>query len=122
MVLDYGLNYTINNMDFAMYAQSRTYAPANFQKLTAIPGKISEVGFIVELVAGTKDFVGYDIWKPEHTTFNERGAANFDPRMIKASDKRHLGNTTLTFMDGHAEVRALKKEKMSLRVFNPMLP
>lgn len=82
-VTDYGLQYTINNINFDAYVKSKQYGPATFQKVSAVPGSISEVAFIVELVVANKDFVNFDVFKPDHATFNARGAPNFDPRMIK---------------------------------------
>ena len=53
-----------------------------------------------------------------HTsTFDKNGKRNTreNARMIWGGDKRHLGKSTVAFMDGHAEVRALTKEEMGFK-------
>jgi prepilin-type processing-associated H-X9-DG protein len=44
-------------------------------------------------------------------------------RMIESTDRKHLGRTQMTFMDGHAESRPLKKERTGWKqIFNPLDP
>jgi len=117
-----GLHYAMNNVDFENFREHFNYGPANRRTITSVPGDPSQVAFLVELSTTVQDYVHYDVWKPEHATFNRRGAPNFDPRMIKSDDRRHNGNTTLSFLDAHAEIRRIAKENLPWRLFNPLEP
>ncbi len=125
---DYGLHYTCNNIDYSYWRQNSQYTSVGNQgqKITAVPGKYSDVALYVELYGGTAkniDYVGGDVHKPEQATFGLSGAPNIGGtslRMVEATDNKHLGKSAMTFMDNHAEVRALKKEKMGWKLmFNP---
>jgi len=117
-----GLHYTQNNLDFERYQANLTYSPVNKLKLTSVPGHLSEVAFLLEVGSMVEDYVHYDIYKPDHATFNARCAKNASPRMIKYDDMRHAGVTTLSFMDSHAEIRRLNCQKMPWRLINPLEP
>jgi len=123
---DTGLQYTINNLNYSKWAANGNYTPvgAEGQKLSSLPGRYSEICLFVELSSErVLDFVQYDVKDERTSVFAPNGSKNSDQqvRMIFALDKRHLGNSTLSFMDGHGEGRALTKEKMGLRqIFNPL--
>ena len=89
-----------------------------------MPGRYADIALFVELGSEqVRDFVGYDVYHPKHAPFRLNGnqSANMEVRMIHASDNRHLGNTTLCFMDGHGEARKLRKESMGFgKIFNPL--
>lgn len=123
---DPGLQYTINNISYSGWTASKTYGAVGRggQKLSAVPGKYSDISLFLELTAErVLDYVNYDVKDAQTSVFAPNGIKNSDQqvRMIYALDKRHLGNSTLSFMDGHGEVRPLKKERMGFRqIFNPL--
>ncbi len=117
---DYGLQYAMNNVDVTL----STPAQAKSIKLSTVP-RVSDVAYLVELYAGDQelDWVHMDIHAPKQATFNEYGAVNSiadSLRMISAKDRRHGGRTTLAFMDGHAEVRPLRRDKLPWTLFQPL--
>jgi prepilin-type processing-associated H-X9-DG protein len=117
---DYGLQYAMNNVDVTQTAT----VMARAIKLSTVP-RVSEVAYLAELYAGDQelDWVHMDIHAPKNSTFNEYGAVNSisdSLRMISVKDTRHGGRTTLSFMDGHAEVRLLRKDKLPWTVFQPL--
>ena len=118
------LHYTINSIDFDLYRQTKQYNAIPFQKVNAIPGGSGEVAYIFESNTegelGPLAFGGWNVWDQTHTTFGPTGRPNSAPRMIRADDKRHDLKTTLVFLDGHTEVRAIKKERMPFRLWNPL--
>jgi prepilin-type N-terminal cleavage/methylation domain-containing protein len=121
----YTLNYTINSIDFVEYASSKTYRPAPYQKLSALPTGPSRVAYFAEIntagpIQNAKDFMGWNLWEEGDFAFRGNGQANANPRMIKFDDKRHAGNTALTFLDGHSEVVGLTPRKCPLTLFNPL--
>jgi len=124
--LDTGLQYTINNIRYADWMKNKTYAPVGpeGQRISAIPGRYSDICLFVELTAErVLDFVQYDVKDNKTSVFAPNGNKNSADkvRMIYAEDKRHVGYSTLCFMDGHGEARALKKEQMGFkRIFNPL--
>jgi len=117
-----GLHYTQNNLDFQRYRENLTYSPVKKMTLAAVPGRLSDVAFLLEVGTTVEDYIHYDVYKPDHATFNVRGAYTLSPRMIKYDDKRHAGNTVLSFMDSHAEVRRITKDKLPWRLINPLEP
>jgi prepilin-type N-terminal cleavage/methylation domain-containing protein len=121
----FSLHYTINTIDFARYAASKTYAPAAYQKLSSVPTGPTKVAYLAEInsegLNGPTDFVVWNIWSSIDTSFGQYATANSDPRMIHASDKRHGGSTCLVFMDGHNEVVKLTPQKCPLSLFNPIV-
>jgi prepilin-type N-terminal cleavage/methylation domain-containing protein len=124
--IDTGLHYTINNINYSVWAANGTYGPVGRegQKLAVVPGRYSDISLFLELSSErVLDFVNYDVKDESNTVFAKNGNKNSasSVRMIYAQDNRHLGSSTLTFMDGHGEVRQLKKEKMGFRqIFNPL--
>jgi prepilin-type N-terminal cleavage/methylation domain-containing protein/prepilin-type processing-associated H-X9-DG protein len=117
---DYGLQYAMNNVDVTR----TTPAEATFIRLSNVP-RVAEVAYLVELYAGAQelDWVHMDIHAPKQATFNEYGAVNSiadSLRMISAKDLRHGGRTTLSFMDGHAEIRPLRRDKLPWTLFQPL--
>jgi len=125
---DTGLQYTINNISYAKWAKDGEYSSVGpeGQKLGALPPRYAEIALFLELTSErVLDFVQYDVKDSQTSVFALNGNKNSaqQVRMIYAEDKRHLGNSTLTFVDGHGEARQLKKEKMGFRqIFNPLDP
>ena len=124
---DFVLDYTINSIDWKGYERTGQYTGATeASKLIEAPGGPSVVVYMTEINAspGTpltpRGFDEWDLWNPTQTTFNERGLINPTPRMIHANDKRHLGFTTVVFLDGHNERRRLRTNDLSIKLFNPL--
>ncbi len=124
--VDPGLHYTINNIDYSVWQTTGRYQAVGSrgQKLSAIPGRVSDVALFLELTSErVLDFVNYDVKDDQTSVFGKNGVKNpaTQVRMIYAEDKRHQLKSTLTFVDGHAEIRPLKKERMGFRqIFNPL--
>lgn len=118
------LMYTINSVDWQYFAQTKVYRGVATSKLSDAPGSLSEVAYMTEVnVYGgvrPKGFSEWDIWNPDQMTFNKRGRANSQPRMIRADDKRHGLGTTLVFLDGHTERRTFRTNALPVTVFNPL--
>ena len=119
------LMYTINSMDWPYFAKTKTYRGAAESKLSDVPGSPSQVVYLTEINTlggglSAKSFSEWDIWNPDQTTFNKRGVANPQPRMIRANDKRHELGTTIVFLDGHTERRQLKTNSLPITLFNPL--
>jgi prepilin-type N-terminal cleavage/methylation domain-containing protein len=129
---DFGVQYTINAIDFAMLA------PPNYNnyfqsgevskgvKFSSVPQPLTDMAWLVEMYADPSGQVvltlgGADIHRPKHATFGTDGRPNQrgEVRMIAYNDTRHQGSTEIGFMDGHAGIVALKKEKLPFRFFNP---
>ena len=126
-IQDFVLDYTINSIDWKRYELTGQYTGAiEASKLVEAPGGPSLVVYMTEINAGPatpltpRGFDTWDLWNPTQTTFNERGAINPMPRMIHASDKRHMGFTTVVFLDGHNEKRRLRTNDLSIKLFNPL--
>lgn len=121
---DYVLTYTVNSIDFEKFRATRTYDSIAFQKASAVPGGPSQLAYLMEINTTTGgiragDYGGWNVWNPIDTTFGPKGFPNPQPRMIHANDKRHLGQTTLVFLDGHTEVRKLTRQGLPFKLFNP---
>jgi prepilin-type N-terminal cleavage/methylation domain-containing protein/prepilin-type processing-associated H-X9-DG protein len=120
----YTLHYTINSIDFALYASKKQYAPAPYQRISSLPASPSKVAYVAELNSnppfGPKDFAGWNIWEPTDPTFDYLSKTNSNPRMIKADDKRHGGSTALAFLDGHTDVVRLTPQRCPFTLFNPL--
>jgi prepilin-type N-terminal cleavage/methylation domain-containing protein/prepilin-type processing-associated H-X9-DG protein len=121
----FALTYTINSIDFARYKATRVYDAAAYQKVNGVPGSATELAYMFE--ANTegglqpRDYGGWNVWDQTHTTFNPQNRTNSQPRMIHARDKRHLGQTTVVFIDGHTEVRRLSTNGLPFKLFNPYI-
>jgi len=104
---DTGLPYTINNINYSGRAGDGSYGPVGRggQKLSAVPaGKLADLALFGELTAErVLDCVQYDVKGPDTTGFKPNGAPSDaqQVRMIYAKDQRHLGISTLGFMEGH---------------------
>lgn len=122
----FALHYTINSIDFARYAASQTYAPASYQKLSAVPAGPTKVAYVAELNSegpvGPTSFAGWNIWSSVDTTFHQGSSPNLNPRMISSGDKRHNGRTCVAFMDGHTEAVKLTWQQCPITLFNPLQP
>ncbi|MCK4624736.1 MAG: type II secretion system protein [Phycisphaerae bacterium] len=103
-------------------------------KVTKLPRPPAEIAYICEInfacsefnpEPNSVDYQFYDFWSNDLTwyglqlTFSDSGATNPDPRMIHGDDERHLGRTTMTFFDGHAESRRLTPEELPTELFFP---
>jgi len=121
---DYVLHYTINSIDLNHFQSTRQYTAVVVQNMNAIPVGASELAYIVEFnVDGQmqpRDYGGWDVWDPSQTTFDPKNRPNLQPRMIRHDDLRHLGQTTVVFLDGHSEARKLTKTGLPFRLFNPL--
>lgn len=131
---DYVLTYATNAVPFGELGINGNDYPANGTGAEAasqpgrLPGSASEIAYIVEanLDEMLKDeFEKYDIWKPDHMTFN--GPDKLEtPRSIKSDDGRHQGETTVLFFDGTARIRVIfdgteiKPNNYSVKMFNPL--
>ena len=119
----YTLHYTVNSIDFGLYASQKKYAPAAYQKLSNVPTGPSRVAYFAEISGdapfGPRDFIGWNIWEPTDPTFDPGSQPNPNPRMIQADDKRHGGSTALAFLDSHIEVVKLTPQKCPFTLFNP---
>ena len=131
MTVDYGLQYTINNIDYGLLGPVySTYQPCTKgQKLSVVPFPLTDVPFVLELYADPSGslelgYGSFDVHNTKQATFNPIGQANIkgEVRMIHAADSRHLGNTAIGFMDGHGAIVALKWQKLPWRLFNPRDP
>lgn len=119
------LHYTINSINFERFRATRQYDAAPYQKVTGVPGGPTQLAYIFEVnTEGNlrpRDYGGWNVWDQSHTTFSPQGRVNSQPRMIHARDRRHLGNTTIVFIDGHTEVRRLTTNSLPFRLFNPLV-
>lgn len=120
----YNLHYTVNSIDFEHFKARRQYVATPYQKVNAF-GAPSEVAYMFEINLGgpisPRSYGGWNVWDSTHTTFSPTGRTNSSPRMIHARDQRHLGRTTIVFLDGHTEVRALKTNGLPFKIFNPFV-
>ena len=116
---DYGLHYGVNNIDYQQSKYPSTWIQADNvrgQKVSQVRGRICEITLYFELDANNGlTYVQNDVNKPDKATFGVMGVANDQSqvRMIPSNDKRHLGRCNLTFMDGHAEGKAIRREQMA---------
>ncbi|RME96504.1 MAG: type II secretion system protein [Verrucomicrobia bacterium] len=126
---EFVLHYTINSIDFNLYRAKRQYNAAHYQRQNAVPTP-SQTAYLFEIndsgPISPRGFASWNIWNPNHTTYDENNRPNSQPRMIRHNDVRHGGVTTLVFLDGHTEVRHLDSVSMNsgvpFRLFNPLAP
>jgi len=119
----YALMYTINSIDWKHFESTRNYRSVAVSRLGEAPGSPSSILYITEInpgVVGPKAFSTWDIHNLSFTTFNKQGVPNGSPRMIRASDQRHEGGTTIVFLDGHTERRRLHPLDLPTTLFNPL--
>ena len=120
--LPFTLMYTINSIDWETYARNKTYQGVATSRLSSAPGNPSGILYMTEInPAGLqpKSFDAWDIWNRTQMTF-DGVKTNASPRMIRASDKRHGGGTTIVFLDGHNERRKLTPKDLPITLFNPL--
>lgn len=116
------LNYTLNSIDFEKYEESGRWDATDFQSLMRLPtDDTSQLVYLAENNRNTEHYELWDLWSPEFMTFNAYGAINANPRMIDFSDTRHAYSTTLSFFDGHVEIREINPEYIPIRLFNPLV-
>ncbi len=123
----FALHYTINSIDFNHFRTTRQYEAAAYQKITSIPGYVN-TAYLMEInddgQLQPQGYSGWNVWNDSHTPYNKDDRANSSPRMIKADDERHGGQTTFVFLDGHTETRNLKNAQggrgVPFRLFNPL--
>jgi prepilin-type N-terminal cleavage/methylation domain-containing protein/prepilin-type processing-associated H-X9-DG protein len=122
------LDYTVNSIDFALYASTGTYGTVPYQDVNRIPGVPSQLAYLAEINAfgppkgpiGPQQFDSWNIWRFNDTSFDYMSKVNPQPRMMSANDKRHVGTTTLGFLDGHVEIVKLTPQTCPLSLFNPL--
>jgi hypothetical protein len=66
------------------------------------------------------DFGSWNVYVYNQTQFDYLSAANSVPRMISASDNRHLGTTSLVFFDSHTEAVKLTPQRCPFSLVNPL--
>jgi prepilin-type N-terminal cleavage/methylation domain-containing protein/prepilin-type processing-associated H-X9-DG protein len=112
------LHYVVNSLD---ERNGSGYTP--YHKLPSIrrptaTAYIAEVNpYSTEIAAG--GYTHYDFYRVQDYPFNPAGTPNPDPRIMRASDKRHGGTTSFVFFDGHTEVRKLTRTGIPFRMFDP---
>ncbi len=120
-----GVDYAPNNFDWDRYYRDGLYkstssreAAKSIDQMRAAP---AEIIYIAE--CSRRGGLNYnDLHKPGHLTYDENGSPR-GARMIKNDDRRHRGNTTLGFFDGHAEGRTLDDPgNFRMRYFIPDHP
>ena len=120
---DFTLHYTLNSIDFEYFRQTKQYGATPYQRLRDFPEGTTQLAYLFEINAGPpmepRAYAGWNVWDRSHTTFSFTGRPNLEPRMIKHDDKRHQGQTMVTFLDGHTESRKLTKTGLPFRLFNP---
>ena len=122
--MKYVLHYTINGVDFDRYQRGQGYKSGPASRPGDLKGASpSNIAYIVEAnlyndALKPESFGYYDIFSPNHMPFVGYEEKD-NPRMIRASDRRHLGKTTIVFMDGHAEPRNLTAEDLPIQMLNP---
>jgi competence protein ComGC len=124
---DIGLHYTINGIKYESRSEPAATGAARSLdlKLSNLPVSLNQIALFLELSAHRK-FTNYSecvVIDASTSTFDKNGKRNSqaNARMIWGGDKRHLGKSTLAFIDGHGEVRPLTKEEMGFkRLFNPL--
>ena len=122
---EFVLHYTVKSIDFELWRSKKTYWPIPFQKVAAAPEGPTKVAYLFEvntesLLLDPLGYGGWNIWSDSQTTFDASSRTNLQPRMIRHDDRRHLGRTTLVFLDGHTEVRALTPKELPFTLFNPL--
>ena len=121
---EFYLHYTVNSIDFDTYRATKTYTAMGYQRTSSVPEGSSKVAYIAEINTEgdltPTAYGGFNIWAPDQTTFGPEGRPNLHPRMIRADDRRHLGRTTIVFLDGHTEGRLMKKNSLPFTLFNPL--
>jgi len=123
----YVLTYVTNAVPFEYYNQNNSYpttssGAAASSQMARLPGAAAEIAYIIEAnlnVLGIKDFPEYDVWKPDHMTFNGQTVKS-SPRSIHAVDDRHQGDVNILFFDGNARTRKLKYTEVPVTLFNPL--
>jgi len=112
------LHYVVNSLDERI---GSGYTP--YHKLSSIR-RLTATAYIAEVNPYSTEIAGggythYDFFQVGHYPFNALGNPNADPRIIRATDKRHGGTTSFVFFDGHTEVRKLTKAGIPSRMFDP---
>jgi prepilin-type N-terminal cleavage/methylation domain-containing protein/prepilin-type processing-associated H-X9-DG protein len=130
---DYYICYIVNTLDFDNYRYNKRYselnrAPSGFARLSSVPNP-TEVAFTGEVNMTTlnpESIGSYNFWHPNDLPFDSAGNVNTGTsyrRLISADDRRHMGKTTLSYFDGHAEVVPLTgKAWMSTKVITGIAP
>ncbi len=120
----YALHYVINGLDYDRFRKRGQYTYGGASQMSDMPQPVGSLMYIAEgnfdVLKPDKQFYAYDVFRPNHFTFNKKGQENDKPRMIHAKDRRHGGKTSLIFCDGHAEVRDLNAGDIPFRIFNPL--
>ncbi len=112
----HALHYVVNSLD------ERTgsgYTPTH--KLPSIkrPTATAYIAEVNSTEIANGGYTHYDFYRFQDYPFNPIPAANPDPRIMRATDKRHDGATSFVFYDGHTEVRKLTPTGVPSRMFDP---
>jgi prepilin-type N-terminal cleavage/methylation domain-containing protein/prepilin-type processing-associated H-X9-DG protein len=118
LTLDDGvLHYTVNNglkapddHPGAAFINSRRHQSPGYEVRTIglfdLDFSPSRTAYNIEVAKGSAErdnFNFFDMHSWSHVPFNYEGEPNNGARTIKHNDDRHLGKTTVSFFDGHAE-------------------
>jgi len=121
---------TFHTLQYTINSKGWSGAVTGVSKLSSAPGSLSLIAYLLELnvappMGTTGDtsplnFSKYDVKDSSYWTFL-RGARpqNPMPRMIRYDDNRHLGVTTINFLDGHAEKRKLTPRDLPIILLDP---
>jgi len=112
------LHYVVNSLDERTGSgYVATHKLAAIKRPTAA-AYIAEVNpYSTEIASG--GYVHYDFYQVQDYPFNTAGTPNPDPRIMRATDKRHGGTTSFVFFDGHTEVRKLTPAAVPYQMFDP---
>ncbi|MFB3892305.1 MAG: type II secretion system protein [Phycisphaerae bacterium] len=118
------LNYVANGVDFDYYKRYKSYNSGAASRIDDLPGHPSDVLYIAEVNIlapwlTSNSFGIYDLLGQWDMPFNY-GQFNPDSRMIRATDRRHFGQTTLVYFDGHASPRNLVASQFPASLLNPL--
>lgn len=115
------LHYTANNMPFHLYnPTSNTFQAGVTPRATKLvnlgvaPSTTAYMGECHDPAKHTEKFLNVmDVALREHTNFGN------NLRLLGKDDKRHMGNTTIVFFDGHTETRKMTWDNVGYQVWNP---
>lgn len=128
------LHYIINGVDFISYKSGKVWKevhsePAGFSNLYGDIPRPGDCAATMEVRIDWDDpnnFSRRGVYSYNHWYFYPRGngyATSDDQiRVIRPTDQRHQGKTTVAFHDGHAEAMDLEPEQLPLRMLNPLAP
>lgn len=127
------LHYIVNGVEFSAFDSAGVWRevhaePQGFSNLwTEIP-KVYQCAATMEVRIDWDDpnnFSRRGAYHYKHWYFYPRGdgygTSDSQIRVIRPTDMRHQGKTTIAFFDGHAESFRLEPEDVPLRMLNPLV-